>query len=185
MKIAYWDLETWDLSAEFGPILCGSVLLLPQEEMVSFRQDDYLRRKKAEDMTDDRQLCLDLRDLLNEQHLHAGYFSKGFDIAHLNTRLAHHEEKLLDRRLHLDAIWFFKGWRGLKPRSSKMKHVANYLGLEQKPEVEAEVWLKARGGNKEAMDVVQDRCEADVRITREITERALGMGLVKNITSYP
>ena len=48
MKVAVWDLETWDLSPEFGPVLCASVLDTASGEMKTFRIDDYKRRKKAE-----------------------------------------------------------------------------------------------------------------------------------------
>jgi uncharacterized protein YprB with RNaseH-like and TPR domain len=187
LKIAYFDLETWDLSPEFGPILCASVLSLPSGEMTTFRQDYYWRRagdKKAEDMQDDRSLCVDLRDFLESHHITCGYFSKGFDLAHLRTRLVHHGERPLKRQLHFDPIWGFKGWRGIKPRSSKMKHVTNFLGLEAKPDVPAEVWLKARLGNRAAIDIVAERCEADVRITQQISEKCLELGLLKNISEY-
>jgi len=185
VKIAFWDIETWDLKPQFGPIICASVLLLPEEKMVTFRQDNYKRRKKATDMEDDRQICCDLRDLLNEQYIHSGWFSKGFDITHVNTRLAHHGEALLESKLHLDAVWFFKGWRGLNTMSSKMKHVAEFFGIEEKPDIKPETWLRARIGQKKAMDEVVKRCEADVRITRELTEKALELNLVKNIQRYP
>ena len=68
--------------------------------------------------------------------------------------------------------------------SSKMKHVSEYFGFESKPDVAPETWMKAKGGNKKALDEVVDRCEADVRITRQITEKALDIGLVKTIQRY-
>lgn len=188
MKIAYWDIETWDLSAPFGPLLCASVLCLEpgkKEQMITLRQDVYVRQGLAEDMLDDKQLCIDLRELLDQQHLHAGWFSKGFDITHVNSRLAIHGERRLQSKLHMDCIWYYKGWRGLRFQTSKMKHVAEALGLERKPDVEAETWMQARAGRKKAMDEVVDRCEADVRITRQISERTLATGLVKNLGVYP
>ena len=160
--------------------------------MITLRQDQYVKKGLAEDMVDDAQLCIDLRNLLNEQHITAGWFSKGYDITHLNTRLvANGETKLLDSKLHIDCIWYYKGWRGLKPMSSAMKNVAKFLkdagvkGMEEKPEVPAAVWQKARVGNKKAMDQVCSRCEADVRITRAITEFTADIGMLKNIQRYP
>ena len=184
MRVATWDLETWDLSPQFGPILCASVLDVGQNEMRTFRVDDYKKKKRALDMTDDHALCVDVRDHLETFHITIGWFSKGFDLAHLRTRLVMHNERPLAEHLHLDCIWHFKGWRGLKPMSSKMKHVAEFLQLEKKPDVAPEVWMAAKGGNRKAMDEVVERCEADVRITQEITERAIGLGLVKNISRY-
>ena len=184
MRIAVFDLETWDLSPQFGPILCASVLDASSGKMKTFRVDDYKRRKCALDMTDDQALCRELRDYLETFHLTIGWFSKGFDLAHLRTRLVLHGERPLAEHLHLDAIWHFKGWRGLKPMSSKMKHVAEFLRFEPKPDVKPEVWMAAKGGNRKAMDEVVERCEADVRITNAITEKAIELGLVKNISRY-
>lgn len=188
MKLAYFDLETWDLVAPYGPLLCASILLLEPgkpDKMVTFRQDAMIRSKKATDVLDDRALAIAARDLLDAQHMHAGWFSKGFDICHLNSRLALLGERLLQPKLHMDAIWYFKGWRGLRLGSSKMKTVAAELGLQRKPDVDSVVWMGARAGRRKEMDIVVERCEADVRITRAITERALEMGLMKNIGVYP
>jgi len=184
MRMAVWDLETWDLSPQFGPVLCASVLDVATDEMRSFRIDDYRRKRKASDMTDDRALLVDLRDYLETFHITSGYFSKGFDLSLLRSRLVLHGERPLQEHLHYDPIWYFKGWRGLKPMSSKMKHVAEFLELEQKPDVAPETWMKAKGGNRRAMDEVVERCEADVRITRAIGEKAIELGLVKNIGRY-
>lgn len=184
MKTAIWDLETWDLKPQFGPILAASVLDTSSNKMKTFRIDKYLKSKQAVDMTDDRQLCVDLRDHLEEFHVTVGWFSKGFDLTHLRSRLVLHGERPLREHLHLDCIWYFKGWRGLRPMSSKMKHVAEFFGIEKKPEVEPETWMKAKGGNKKAMDEVCKRCEADVRITHTLTEKAIELGLVKNISRY-
>ena len=153
--------------------------------MITLRQDKYVKANLAEDMTDDRQLCCDLRELLNEQHMHCGYFSKGFDIKHLNTRLALHDEAFIDARLHMDVIWKFKGWRGVSFGGASMKVVARELGLTQKPEVPSKVWMPAKAGNKKAMDEVCKRCEADVYITQEILEWTMDRNMWKNIQLYP
>lgn len=186
-RMAYWDVETWDLKPEFGPLLCACILLEPEGKMITLRQDAYVKSGAAKDMTDDKQLCCDLRDLLHSRHMHVGYFSTGFDIKQLRTRLAWHGEKmLLQRKLHADPIWCFKGWRGLDPMSSAMKNVAKFFKFtEQKPEVQPETWLAARTGNKAAMQKVIDRCAADVRITQRIFIKACDLNLLTGIKSYP
>ena len=184
---AVWDVETWDLKPEFGPLLCACVLLEPEGRMITLRQDDYVRKGLAKDMTDDRQLCCDLRDLLMSRHKHVGYYSTGFDIKQLRTRLAWHgEARLLERRLHADPIWAFKGWRGLDPMSSAMKNVAKFFRFdEQKPEVLPDTWLKARTGARREMNAIVERCAADVRITKRIYIKALDYNLITSIKSYP
>lgn len=155
--------------------------------MVVLRQDNYVKNGLAADMTDDRRLCCDIRDWLHSRHMHVGYFTTGFDIKQLRTRLAWHgETHLLQRKLHADPIWAFKGWRGLDPMSSAMKNVAKFFKLdEQKPEVRPEIWLKARTGNRQAMNEVVSRCSSDVRITEKIFLKALDLNLITGIKSYP
>lgn len=185
MKIAVWDIETHDLSSPFGPLICASVFDPATEEMVSFRQDEYVRKKIAEDMIDDAALCVALRDFLNDFHIHITFYGKGFDVPHLNSRLALNGERRLDPAWHLDVCWAFKGWRGLKFQTGKMKHVAEALGLEQKPSVPPEVWMEAKAGRKKAMNEVVERCEADARITAQIAEYVADNDLLKSIQRYP
>ena len=186
MKIAYWDLEAHDLNASFAPLLCGSIYGLPEQKMITFRQDQMVKIGAAEDMTDDRALCIAIRDKLEEYHITCGWFSKGYDIPLLNSRLVKWGEEPMKSLLHLDGIWFFKGWRGLKPMSAKLKHVAEFLEVgKHKPDVHPDVWLKARQGDKTAMDEVVHRCEEDTDITRLCIEKALDMNLVRNIQRYP
>jgi uncharacterized protein YprB with RNaseH-like and TPR domain len=193
MRIAYFDVEAWDLSPEFAPLLCASILDANTNEMITLRQDKYLRRgnhgrgsgPKVDGMADDEQLLLDLKGILSGYHLTCGWYSKGYDIPLINTRLVKYGHKPLDSFFHLDGTWYFRGWRGIKPKTSKLKHVAEFFDFEQKPEVMPDVWLNARGGSKKAMDEVVARCEADVRITRACIEKVLDMGLAKNIQRYP
>ena len=179
--IAVFDLETTDLSADFGRLLCGSILSYPSMEMRTFRYDDY-----AKDPHDDRRLAVAIRDALESHHITVGYYSKGFDIPFLNTRLLVHGERRLNPGLHVDPIWFYRGWRGMKVRSSSMKVIAKVLNLdEQKMDVPDETWINARHGSKEAMDVVCERCESDVRVTMKILCHCLDNKLMKKIGTYP
>lgn len=186
MRIALFDLETWDLSPEFGPILCASVLSLPSEELITLRQDHYVDRGEAEDMVDDEELVTDLRDLLSDHHLLSAYYGKGFDWPCLQTRLKAHNEGTMNPKLFFDPIYAYRGWRGFKPKSSSLEDVAKFLGMEEeKKEMRPEMWLKARAGNTEMMDEAVERCESDVRLLRKIAEEALEAGVVRNINAYP
>ena len=180
--IAVFDLETTDLKADFGRLLCGSILSYPTMEMRSFRIDEH----NGGSIAKDGPLAVAIRDEIERHHMSAGYYSKGFDISFLNTRLMINGERKMQNMLHIDPIWFYKGWRGLKFRSSKMKVVAKVLGLEEtKMDVPDEVWINARHGDKASLDILVDRCESDVRITMDIICHALDNRLMKNIQTYP
>lgn len=184
MRIATFDLETSGLEGDVGRILCASILDHTTGDMVSFR-NDWLKKKKS--MADDGPIALTIRDELETFHMTIGWYSKGFDIPFLNTRLVKAGHRPLRSMLHLDPIWACKGWRGIKARSAKMAVMAEFFNLpERKPGVDVDVWIDAAlGGDKQAMDMLVERCEADVRITYQLTNKLLDTGLIKNIQSYP
>jgi len=187
ISVAYFDLETTDLSGCFGQLLCGSVWSSkPGTKMVTHRIDEMEDKK---DFTDDRSLALAIRNHLEEHRMSVGYFSKGFDVPFLNARLAEHGDRLLSSEFHFDPIWHFKGFHGLKLRSSRMKVVAEFLKIERKQDVDIDVWKKclvlAAQGDSEKMDIIVDRCESDVRITAKIAEWCWNNGKPKAFQRYP
>ena len=180
--IAVFDLETTDLKGDFGRLLCGSVLSYPSGRIRSFRIDEL----NAGSYAMDGRLAVAIRDEIERHHISAGYYSKGFDISFLNTRLMAAGERKMTPMLHIDPIWFYRGWRGVGLRSSKMKVVAKFLGLDEvKMDVDDEIWVAARTGDKAALDIVVDRCESDCRVTMDIIVHALDNRLMKNIQTYP
>lgn len=185
MRVAYWDVETSDLLGDKGRILCASVLDATTGEMRSFR-NDVIAKRHRKPLSDDSEIARQLRDHLETFNLTVGWFTKGFDISFLNTRLVKAGLRPLASHLHLDPIWYCKGWRGLKARSASMKVMAEFFGVDRKLDVDIDVWIDAAlGGDSAAMDILVERCEADVRTTQQITQKILDAGLVKNISKYP
>lgn len=183
-RTAYFDLETTDLAGDFGRILCGSILR-HDGTMQTFRQDEIVAAGKARNMADDREISKLIRDALEEHHLLVGWFSKGFDIPFLNSRLVANGHRMIKQHLHIDPRWYYSGWRGVKTRNAKLKTVSEFFGYEPKQEVTSEVWVEARTGDRKAMDIVVERCESDVRILAEITARTADEGLIRNVQMYP
>lgn len=182
LKIAVFDLETTNLKGDLGRLLVGSVYSYPSGVITTFRQDEMSPRKS---MADDRTLAVAVRDLLEQHHMLVGWYSKGFDIPFLNTRLVQNGERRVKPMLHLDPIFFYRGWHGIKPRSSKLSVVAEFYNLpERKMDVDVSVWVAAQGGDTDAMDTLCERCESDVRLLAEVTRRTFDNDLVKNIGRY-
>lgn len=186
MKVAYFDLETTNLKADVGRLLCGSVLCY-DGSMHTVRWDEMATKKELRHgLTNDEKVAVAVRDLLNAHHVVCGWFSKGFDVPFLNTRLAAFGNKLVERHLHIDGIWYMKGWRGLGTRSAKLAVAAEFFGLdERKMDVDVNVWVRGQAGEREAMDVLVERCESDVRLLQKVVQRQLDLGLVRQIQSYP
>ncbi len=182
MHVGYFDIETTDLKGDKGRILCGVIYDNNSKRYDVFRNDDI-----AECLADDAEIARQIRDRLEDFNIVVGWFSKGFDIPFINTRLVKAGFKPIRPHLHLDPCWYLKGWRGLNPRSSSLRVAAEFFDLkDRKPQVDVDVWIDAAyGGDRKAMDELVDRCKADVKITKEVCEKILATGLVKNIQMYP
>ena len=183
MRICTWDLETSNLKGDIGRLLCGSILDNATGKMTSYR--NYPNKKGG--LANDTALAIQIRDHVEKYHIAIGWFSKGFDVPFLNTRLVKAGERPMKAMWHLDPIWACKGWRGLNARSAKMAVMAEFFDLpERKPGVDIDVWIDAAlGGDKKAMNELVERCEADVRITSQLAGKILDTGLIKNLSFYP
>jgi len=180
-RIAYFDMETTGLRPEFDRIICASILTYPSGEMVTYRID----QTEHEDFADDRNLAILIRDRLEQHHIICGWNSKGFDTPFLNTRLNAQGERRVSSKLHIDAMYHYRGWHGVKPRNSKLSTVAEFWNLdERKLEVDGQVWVKAQGGNTKAIDTLCIRCESDARLTAKIVAKTFDADLIKNIEKY-
>lgn len=182
-RIAYFDLETTDLKMEMGMILCCSVLTYPSGEWHDFSLNDYERTEDGE--LDDGMLAVDIRDCLEGHDIIVGWNSKGFDVPYLNTRLVYNGKERLRTHLHIDPMYCFRGWHGIKPTSSSLKAVAEFFDLPvQKLDVPKKVWNSAKRGSRKAIDHLSKRSRSDVEITAMLTQKAFEHGLIKNITRY-
>ena len=100
---AYFDLETTNLKANFGRILCASVADM-FGNVRTFRIDEapYARDRRRDDVA----LSVALRDYLEQFDVIMGWYSKMFDVPYLNTRLLIGNERPLRADImHVDAIW--------------------------------------------------------------------------------
>ena len=180
-KIAYFDLETTGLRPEMGSILCCSVLTYPSGDWHDFSINDY----EIDGLFDDGELARDIRDALELHHIIVGWNSKGFDVPFLNTRLAYAGDRKLKTHLHIDPMYYYRGWHGIKPTSSSLKSVAEFWRLPtQKMHVEKDVWIRANGGDKKAIAYLSERARSDVELTAMVTAKSFEAGLIKNIQMY-
>lgn len=187
LTMAYFDIETTSLKPDFGHLLCASVLSYPDMEMRTFRVDEY---GDPEVPYDDSALAVKIRDYLERFHMVGTWYGKAFDVPFLNTRLMAAGERGIASQFHVDFIWYYKGWRGVKTTGSKLETVAEFYKLgERKMKLDREVFAQAAYWNtpngKRQLDTIVERCESDVRLTCEVGARTFDQGLVKNIQRYP
>ena len=165
MRIVAWDLETTNLSALMGRILCASFYPIVNGKTAksyTLRLDD--RRFNGTSRIDDNKLAVAIRDELEKYNLIVGWNSKMFDAPFLNARLAKVGERPLRAQLHLD-LMYYAGGCIMRIGSKKLVNVQKYFALPAaKTEISWDNWNLAAGGHKPSLDEVVHHCECDVKV---------------------
>lgn len=167
-RMAFYDIETTDLGAMVGRVLCVSIA--DEFGMVTTRTyADF----KGKSILDDVPLVNWTRDELAKYDIWVGWNSVLFDQPFLNARLLKGDEwPLRQDRMHLDLMYQFKG-RKSRFGSAKMDNVAKALGVpNQKTPLSFDLWERASVGDQEALEGVVEHCEADVLVLRDIFARS-------------
>ena len=166
MRIVAFDLETTDLKALMGRLLCCSFYPITTENArvrpYTFRADRA--PWKLKDPIDDSKLAIAIRDELEKYHMIVSWNGKLFDAPFLNARLLKARERPLRAQLHLDAMWY-AGGSSNRIGSKKLVNVQKFLGLpEEKTAITWENWQRAALGATKSFDEVVHHCEMDVRV---------------------
>lgn len=170
MKIVAFDLESTDLSASWGRILCGSFISTTEEQPHTFRGDR--RPWKGKETVDDSKLCVAIRDELEKADILLSWNGILFDVPLLNARLQVAGErpysgKTWPRGSHLDLLYYSKGG-SLRIGGSSLKRVSEFFKLpNQKTPLDGPTWQRAAAGDKKALDEIVEHCEYDVLVLRD------------------
>lgn len=173
MRCLYYDTESTDLSASWGRLLCASFVELDgKAKPYTFRGDEkpYVGRNKI----DDAKLAVAIRDELESADMIVGWNSILHDIPLLNARLALAGERgcQLGEKFgtwHLD-LMFYSGGQSMKIGGRRLDTVAKFFKANnQKTPLDGETWQLAGAGDKGAMGLVVQHCEADVLVLRDVS----------------
>ena len=125
----------------------------------------YCISRKAED-TDDKSLCLKIRDELEKYDHLVTYNGVGYDKSFISGRLLKYGEKPLRRQLHTDCYRIAKRLFNWTLHSLRLVVICEHLGIEGKTRVEPAIWEKfkydAVGGKEEALREIIGHCIQDV-----------------------
>ena len=166
-KVATFDLETSNLNADFGIILCGVIYDITNDRFHIIRWDkteDY--RKGRYDL--DREVAVKIRDTLETFDIIIGYNSQRFDIPFLRARLLKHRERLLESVRHIDLIYVAK--YKLKLHDNKLDTLSKFMATQDfKTEVDGSKWIEAlvyagRRRGQKAMDYIVEHCILDTKV---------------------
>jgi len=167
-KIVFFDLETTNLKGNLGRVLAGCFLPFEGKEPVCISALD--RKYRGKNLGDDGKIIAKCREILNESWIWVGWNSKLFDIPYLNARLRLHDMKPVEKRLHLDLMYYARG-QFIKLNSSRLDAVAKAFKLEtQKTDLLYDTWVNAALGETEALEYVVEHCQHDVLVLRDAFE---------------
>jgi uncharacterized protein YprB with RNaseH-like and TPR domain len=167
MKFGIFDLETSNLNADFGVVLCGCVK--KYEGAVTTHRMDRLPLYEI-DRANDRAVVELLRNELEKYDVWVSYNGKRFDIPFLNTRLMAHGLKTLDKRKHIDLL--YQARYKLKLHSNRLAVVQEYLGLQDaKTTMNGQRWARAMAGYGDGWNYIVKHCILDVKVLEQAYDK--------------
>jgi uncharacterized protein YprB with RNaseH-like and TPR domain len=151
-KIAMFDIETTNLDADIGEMLCACIKPLGGK-VKSFVVDTT---------AGDGALAASLREELRNYDYVVTWYGTKFDMPYLTTRLISAGEETLGYMRHVD-LYYTSRFK-LKLHSNRLAAVGEFMfGKTSKTRVIGPIWLRAIRGDKEAMDYIVKHCQMDVR----------------------
>lgn len=165
--LVFFDLESTGFKGDYNSILCGS--------LKPYGQKPYSFTVKQ--VGNDQKIIKEIKAELEKYHVWCGFYSKGFDIPMLNTRLLKWDNTPVESRHHIDMFFTLKFSTNLSSRS--MAAAAGFLKTpEQKMPVPAYVWSEI-GFDMSHMKTLQKRCESDVSVLEDVYRKS--RHLIKDI----
>jgi len=166
-RIAYFDIETSDLKADFGIVLTWCLKFRKEKHIYS----GVITRKDIYDGVFDKKIIKELLDLLEDVDIIVTYYGTGFDIPFLRTRA---ERWRLDfpkfgEIYHWDL--YYKVKRLFKTHRKSLGVITNFLGINGKTEIDPAIWFKAQYGDDKSLKEILNHNEHDVIILEKLHER--------------
>ena len=158
-RVAFLDIETSNLKANFGIVLCWCILA---DDSTLYQ--DWLTRKDVLSGDEDKRVVSTCIDTMRTFDRVVGHYSTYFDIPFLRTRAIIHR---LDFPKHGE-LYHTDAWRMAKKslclHSNRQAVVAESLqGKTIKTRISHPAWRQAMMGNEAAAMEVLEHCNCDVQ----------------------
>lgn len=162
----YWDIETTDLNANWGSILCiGYAIDDGPVNLISIT--DFKGWEKAP--WDDKKVIQKFLSILegDEIGVEVTHYGTNFDIKFLQARMLYHRLGVFPKLDHVDTYYAAKAKLAIKSRS--LGAVAEHARIRyKKTPLSADVWRKAGRGDKKSLQYIGRHCIADIRVLRAV-----------------
>jgi uncharacterized protein YprB with RNaseH-like and TPR domain len=159
-KIGFFDIETTNLKADFGIILCYAIKPLNTSKIL---QRSITKKELVTGELDANVVRSCIKDMEKFDRL-IGYYSKRFDAPFIRTRAVQLGIPFpaFGSIIHEDVYFIVRHRFCLS--SNRLENAARVLcGNTEKNRIESKYWIAALQGNKIALDYIQDHNRRDVR----------------------
>jgi hypothetical protein len=168
MKLLSWDIESSDLVADYGRMLCLGFKTVggrgKNARIISL--GDY--KSYEVDPTHDKALVKEAAKILSDCDAWLTWYGSRFDVPFVNSRLIYHDLPPLPPIPHID------GWRvarsKLRLHSNRLASVSAFLDVEEKTPIKPNVWVRAKCGHRPSLNYVIQHCKQDVIVLEQVYE---------------
>lgn len=162
-KIVLWDLETTNLNANFGYLLCFGWKILGEKKTNAISITEFPQFKK--DPTNDRSLVKAAYSELANADAWVTWYGSRFDVPYLSSRLLYHKLPFLPPVPHIDGWWIAR--KHLRLNSNRLASVSSFLDIEEKTPLDGPTWIRAAAGHEKSIKYVVEHCLQDVVVLEE------------------
>ena len=175
---AAFDLETSNLNANFGVVLCA--VIKPDHGPALILRGDRLNRQWKTKRSDDSVLVRRVAQELMKYDVLVAHFGAGFDIPFLRARLAHWGMPGMPNKKLVDPFQIARN--KFRMSSNSLDALCDVLGVKcQKTPVQGQTWVRAfLDGDRKSMDYIVDHCVKDVEMLVELVDKVKDYSTVFN-----
>lgn len=166
-KIAFFDIETTNLNANFGYVIAVCWKFRGNKKIHTVKITDSPTFKK--DPTNDKWVVQTAAEGLSKADMWVGWYSTRFDEPYLNSRLLYHDLGPMPPVPHVDG-WKIARYK-MKLNSNRLQTVTSFLGMEDKTPLSGPIWIRAMAGQKDAINYVVKHCQQDVVVLEQVFEK--------------
>lgn len=162
-KVLFFDIESTNLNAPFGTILCIGYKFLGDPKV----HIPTIVHHSKRGMLDDQGLVERFSKIWNFSDYAVGHYAQRFDLPMIQSKLIKYGLPPLSPKPLIDT------WRvardNLKMHSNRLGAIAEYLGCEtSKSPITFDDWLRAAHGDKKSLKYIVEHCRLDVLVLEEV-----------------
>lgn len=166
-RIAYLDIETSDLKANFGIVLTWCLKYHGDKTIYSSK----ITKKEIFDFDFDKRVVKELLDELKNVDIVVTYNGTNFDIPFIRTRALkwNYDFPKYGSIAHWDL--YFRVKSQFRTHRKSLAVITEFLGIDGKTPIKSETWFKGTYGDEKSLKAILDHNKADVVILEELYKR--------------